>query len=70
MFSSTMGQEKVERECSGMKSLIFIHDFGTMVHDVTFENSGNVKGDITFDDNGVVSGMGRQIPRSKKCSVN
>ena len=71
MFSSTtgqatMGQEKLERERSGIKSLIFIHDFGTMVHDVTFDNSGDVKGGITFDDNGVVSGMGRQLPRSKK----
>jgi hypothetical protein len=59
-------KEKLERTQSGIKSLIFIHDFCTMVHNVTLENIGNVKGDMTFDDNGVVSGMGRQIPHSKR----
>ncbi|KAI2504549.1 hypothetical protein MHU86_9859 [Fragilaria crotonensis] len=51
---------------SGLKSLIFIRDFCVMVHDVTFDTSGNVKGDITFDRNDNVKGMGRNIPTSTR----
>jgi hypothetical protein len=56
----------LETAQSGIKSLIFIHDFCIMVHAVTFDTSGKVKGNITFDNNGHVEGMGRQIPKSKR----
>jgi hypothetical protein len=49
-----------------MKSLIFIHNFCIMVHALTFDTNGKVKGNITFDNNGHVEGMGRQIPKSKQ----
>ena len=58
--------QELDKARSGIKSLIFIHDFCIMVHAVTFDTSGNVKGNITFDNNGHVKGMGRKIPDSKR----
>jgi hypothetical protein len=56
----------LETAQSGMKSLIFIYNCCILVHAVTFDTSGKVKGNITFDNNGHVEGMGRQIPRSRR----
>jgi hypothetical protein len=66
--SPELDKNKVTLETaqSGTKSLIFIHDFCIMVHAVTFNTSGKVKGNITFDNNVHVEGMGRQIPNQNK----
>jgi hypothetical protein len=59
-------KETQERAQSGIKSLIFIHDFCVMVHNVAFDKNGKVIGDITFDENGHVKGMGTKIPKQKR----
>jgi hypothetical protein len=56
----------LETAQNGMKTFIFIHNLCIMVHAVTFDTSGKVKGNITFNNNGHVEGMGRQIPKSKR----
>ena len=59
-------KETHELAKSGIKSLIFIHDFCVMVHNVAFDKNGKVIGNITFDENGNVKGMGTKIPEQKR----
>jgi hypothetical protein len=67
MFCSTKAEEKKEtQELSGIKSLIFIHDFCVMVHNNAFDKDGKVVGNITVDQTGHVNGMGSKIPVSKR----
>ena len=59
-------KETQELAQSGIKSLIFIHDFCVMIHNVTFDKNGKVVGNVTFDKNGHVKGMGTKIPEKKQ----
>ena len=59
-------KETHELALSGIKSLIFIHDFCVMVYNVAFDKNGKVIGNITFDENGHVKGMGTKVPEQKR----
>ena len=69
MFCPTKVEEKKKTQelaLSGIKSLIFIHDFCVMVHNNAFDKDGKVVGNITFDQTGHVNGMGSKIPVPKR----